>query len=111
RPRPHRSQWFVSGDSPLLDAHDAIRAVAHAPGAVARSPHRQVGAAVAVVIARHGHVALDPELLRSDARTGRAGDDVPVAFAWPPHGEVGPAVSVVVFGDRNVARHPPLLPS
>src|SRR5207248_8617274 len=94
------------------------------PGAVVRSPDREVALPVTLEIIRadlervpvdeggrarvcRGNVVGDPPLLDAHARA--AADDPPIAVGRPPDRDVGPAVAVVVTRHRNVALHSPLL--
>src|SRR5206468_1786616 len=105
--REHRQISAGSSRSPRTarasDGHVAALAVLQAelaadvPGAGGGTPDRDVGLAVAVVVARHRYVA---GLAPGD---GLQGADVPGAGGRSPDGDVGFAVAVVVARHWDVA--------
>src|SRR6185295_5984721 len=68
-----------------------------------RTPHGQVGFAVAIIIAGCRRVAEDAPLHCSQL-TGKAVDNQPLSGAWAPESHIRSSVAVVIKGHGNVAR-------
>ncbi len=93
--------------APLLDVLRVGTAVQDIPGSGQGTPYRDIGLAVAVIIAGDGNVAGNT-LIDDRFRSCGAVDDVPVTIRGAPDGYVTLAVTVKVPGHGNVTLDTPM---
>ena len=104
----HRSRLAQAGpwESPTAALHGAVGASNHPPDARRGPPHRQVGLAVTIEVARTGLRGRAP-LCALHGAVG-ASNHPPDARRGPPHRHVGPAITIEVARHRQVRGRAPL---